>query len=112
MLTTTEGQVEREVLTDIYDSSNGAHWITITNWRKEGVSHCDWYGVTCDESYRTIKLDLNNNGLTGTLSKRIGELKSLRYLDLGNNKIKVREGCFASSNRFFLISSHICFFSL
>ena len=53
------------------------------------ISHCRWYGVTCSEMEETIELSLRSNGLSGTLSGSIAELKSLSHLDLSDNDVKV-----------------------
>eukprot|EP00984_Skeletonema_dohrnii_P015654 scaffold6800_cov89-Skeletonema_dohrnii-CCMP3373.AAC.2 len=81
--------VERNTLSDFYDSTKGAEWTDSTDWLDECKSYCDWNGVTCDDSNRVIKLELRNNGLSGRLRESIGDLTFIDVLDLSDNDIKV-----------------------
>ena len=80
---------ERNALTEFYNSAQGSEWINNNNWTEPYVGQCDWYGVKCRNG-STIKLDLPNNGLSGTLNQNITILRALEVLDLNNNYIKVR----------------------
>ena len=56
------------------------------------MSHCYWYGIRCgegEETNKTIQINLNNNGMSGTLSKSIVNLTDLEVLDVRDNDIKV-----------------------
>ncbi len=55
------------------------------------TSHCEWYGIECNEANNSVKLELQSNGLSGVLTPRIGDLRSLEILNLNNNNIKVRD---------------------
>lgn len=83
--------VERNALKDFYDSAKGLEWTVDVNWVDPYVSHCEWHGVTCNDSNNTTQLELQDNGLSGTLSNRIANLSSLEKLDLSDNDIKVSE---------------------
>ena len=80
--------IERNALKEFYDSAKGGEWTLSTNWTDPHIGHCDWYGVTCRDG-STIKLELPNNGLSGTLNLNITRLRSLEVFDLNNNNIKV-----------------------
>ncbi len=80
--------IERNALNDFYYLSKGAEWTNSTNWEDEYTSYCNWKGVTC-ENDRVTKLNLTNNGLSGRLSESIGNLTSIKVLDLSDNDIKV-----------------------
>ncbi|KAL7549045.1 hypothetical protein ACHAWF_012307 [Thalassiosira exigua] len=73
---------ERNALTDFYREAKGQEWSNSTNWIHPYISHCRWYGVNCTETNNAIKLDLRNNGLSGTLSKEVAALSYLEHLDL------------------------------
>lgn len=74
----------------LYESTKGQEWTESTNWVNEYSSYCSWHGVTCDATNTlTEKLNLTNNGLSGKLNESIGDLKSLKILDLSDNDIKV-----------------------
>ena len=81
---------ERNALNEFYNSAQGNEWLVSTNWTKPYIGHCDWYGVECNDAKNTIKLKLPSNGLSGTLTSKIAQLRSLAILDLNNNNIKVR----------------------
>jgi len=88
--------IERNVLSDFYDSAKGAEWtdqgnkIDGSQWLDEYASYCGWKGVTCDNNTKHVtKLNLTNNGLSGRLSESIGNLTFVEVLDLSDNDIKV-----------------------
>eukprot|EP00984_Skeletonema_dohrnii_P005545 scaffold1955_cov106-Skeletonema_dohrnii-CCMP3373.AAC.13 len=85
---------ERNALSVFYDSTKGAEWTNDINWLDEYESYCDWNGVTCDEGENhVIKLELDNNGLSGRLSESIGKFTFIEKLDLSDNDIKVISMC-------------------
>ena len=86
--------IERNALSDIYDSAKGAEWKDGTNWQHEYASYCVWKGVTCDNNTNHVtKLNLRHNDLSGRLSESIGNLTSIEVLDLSDNDIKVMLIC-------------------
>jgi hypothetical protein len=72
---------ERTALMAIYNSTNGDEWGNNTGWGTNS-SHCEWYGVTCDENEHVAILDLTQNALTGTIPSEIGYLPMLTVLRL------------------------------
>jgi hypothetical protein len=81
---------ERNILKEFYDSAKGSEWTVSTNWTDPLIGHCDWYGIECNDANNTVMLELQSNGLSGTLIPRIANLSFLKVLDLNNNNIKVR----------------------
>ncbi|KAL3817140.1 hypothetical protein ACHAXA_009041 [Cyclostephanos tholiformis] len=79
---------ERNALNEFYISAKGSEWTVSINWMDPRIGHCDWYGITCNDENRTIRLELQNNGLSGTLTPAIACLSALEDLDLNNNDIK------------------------
>lgn len=82
--------LERTVLSEFFTAAKGGEWTESTLWMDEYSNHCGWMGITCDDVGRVNKLELRNNGLSGKVSSRIGELNTLEILDLSDNDIKVR----------------------
>ena len=77
-------------LTALYKALGGASWITNTNWLSN-ADPCDpsasWHGLVCVGA-GPKGIDLDGNGLRGTLPTQLGLLTELRYaLDLYNNQI-------------------------
>ena len=81
---------ERNALKEFYDSAKGSEWTVNSNWTDPYIGHCEWYGVKCNDANRLVHLSLPSNGLSGTLTSKIAQLRSLAILDLNNNNIKVR----------------------
>ena len=81
--------IERNALKSIYSAAKGQEWTRDRMWLDPYTGHCSWYGVECNDLNKTIKLELPNNGLSGTLDKDIEKLNSLEVLDLSDNDIKV-----------------------
>ncbi len=79
-------QSEREALIAFYNSTGGANWNDNTGWIGVRGTECDWYGVTCDRELQSVQiLNLNLNNLTGSIPKKIGNLKQLKRLSLDIN---------------------------
>ena len=45
---TTLCPIERNALSEFYDSAKGAEWTNGSLWQHEYETHCNWKGVTCD----------------------------------------------------------------
>jgi len=56
-------------------------------------SHCDWYGVTCDENEHVTILILLGNKLSGTIPSEIGNLPMLTELWLTGGEVCGKGGC-------------------
>lgn len=82
----TSVECDREVLELLYESLDGANWITQTNWLSdEDLSK--WDGVYLDNNGRVHTVSLNFNGLRGVLPEEIGKLSTLDTLSLRENEI-------------------------
>lgn len=85
---------EREALGVFYTSTGGDNWINRTGWLGAEGTECPspaspgWFGVRCNANQsHVIGLELNSNGLSGTLPEAIGALEELVTLNVGNNKL-------------------------
>ncbi len=82
---------ERQVLIDLYNSTNGDGWTNSTGWKTGGVfsgagTECSWRGITCDagKTYVT-EINLDSNQLTNTLPPSLNQLTGLeRFVVEGN----------------------------
>jgi hypothetical protein len=91
--TTGCGDVEREILKDLFYGMEGSQWLHNDGWESH-TSVCEWYGVTChaDGDLRdglVKKLDLRGNNLVGTLDSQIWELTEMEELDLSDNNVVI-----------------------
>lgn len=80
---------ERNALRSFYEASRGEGWTEKANWMHPYIRHCDWHKVSCSDDGEVTGLNLTGNGLSGTLSKDIADLRYLQILDLSDNDIKV-----------------------
>ena len=79
--------LELQALKDFFNSTNGGSWINSTNWLIGDPCINGWYGVTCDNYFAVVTLDLTNNNVIGSLSASIGNLINLTKLALSGNGI-------------------------
>ena len=83
---------DRSHLKDFFTEAKGKEWTDSDGWDDEYRHPCDvkgWHGVKCNATTRSvIELKLGKNGLSGKLSSSLGDLISLKILDLRDNNIK------------------------
>ncbi|MBQ4820656.1 immunoglobulin domain-containing protein [Aquimarina sp. MMG016] len=85
-------EAQRSALIDFYNATNGDQWKNtiagnqpwLINDRNSSV--CDWYGIEIFGG-KVTKIDLNNNGLTGSIPASINNLPYLKTLYLFQNSI-------------------------
>ena len=77
---------EREALTSLYNATNGANWTNNANWLTDAPLG-EWHGVTTDGDGQVVRIDLQENGLTGQLPDGLGNLSNLAELRLRNNQL-------------------------
>jgi len=87
--------VERTILIELYNSTNGDSWTDNTGWKAPPL-HTDgfampgtegnWFGITIS-SAQVTKISLFNNNLTGNLPVQLGNLAALSELILAENSI-------------------------
>lgn len=82
---------ERSVLTDFYHSTNGDQWVERDGWL-EADNVCDWYGVSCHDhtgsDQRVARIELDWNGLSGSVPEVLTELEGLERLSLRGNALE------------------------
>ncbi|MEM6642365.1 MAG: FG-GAP-like repeat-containing protein, partial [Bacteroidota bacterium] len=71
-------------LVDLYNSTNGPSWFVNTNWLSGQVEN--WFGVSVTDG-RVTAIVLNDNNLNGSLPSSIGNLDSLKTLELALNSL-------------------------
>jgi Leucine-rich repeat (LRR) protein len=76
------------ILEALHASTNGGNWINSLGWFTSN-NVCDgWHGIYCDDDgIDIVRIDLSNNGLTGTPSTKLFNLPKLKELSLDENSI-------------------------
>ena len=73
---------DKAVLIALYEATGGNNWDDNTNWLSSTYPLAQWYGVDTDDEGRVISLDLSDNDLAGPIPEALGQLDSLKVLDL------------------------------
>jgi len=77
---------DRRALLAIYEAMGGSNWKNNYNWGTDAPLD-KWYGVTADSKGNVQALNLDRNGLAGTIPAAIGLLGALDELDLYDNQL-------------------------
>lgn len=82
----TISALEREVLINLYHSTDGPNWNENTGWLGPGNA-CDWYGVVCDSpNLHVQQIRLTGNNLRGTLPS-LSALTNLMDVFVNENQL-------------------------
>ena len=79
-------KTEREILMDLYNATDGAHWTNNTNWGSDKPLD-EWYGISLSYDGSVFSISLSNNNLNGYIPRSIGGLRDLRSFSVPNNKL-------------------------
>lgn len=82
-----EEEAEREALVALYNATDGPHWKDNTNWCSDKPLS-EWYGVYLSGE-RVSQLNLEFNGLNGTLPAELSNLKSLKRLVIAESEGRI-----------------------
>ena len=85
-LVRTVSSPDRQALEALYDATGGPSWTNSRNW-KTAAPLDQWYGVSTDVGGRVIELNLDNNGLSGTIPAGLGKLTNLLTLYVSRNRL-------------------------
>ncbi len=78
--------VDYDALMELYLATNGDQWLNNSNWGQ----NCDlstWHGITTNGIDEVTKIDLRENGLTGSLPDNWDSYPALKTLLLMNNAV-------------------------
>ena len=83
---------EREILRLFFQATGGNQWSDKSNWLKNGVSVCQWKGITCASEEggagdTVTRIQLPSNKLRGTVPPAIYQLPNLKTVDVSNNDV-------------------------
>ena len=80
---------DREILTALYETTDGANWEESGNWLTDAPLG-DWFGVETNADEGVVSLDLRWNGLRGLIPPELGGLAELETLILFGNRLAGR----------------------
>lgn len=75
---------ECQALVDLYNATDGAHWLRNNGWFTES-NVCSWDGIECSNGHINV-IHLVQNNLIGTLPTSIGDLSELTDLRLASRQ--------------------------
>ena len=75
---------ERALLEAFFHATNGPNWFNKDHWLTDSPIS-DWYGIERLRNGHVASLNLESNGLTGTIPPEIGKMLSLETLNLESN---------------------------
>jgi Leucine-rich repeat (LRR) protein len=79
---------DQSILVELYQATRGPDWVRHDFWNTR-TDVCEWYGVGCDSRRNVILLNLEHNGLLGTIPSSLWRLPKLQYLNLGFNQLTI-----------------------
>ena len=79
-------QPDRAALVAFYEATGGPNWRNNDGWLTDAPLE-SWFGVVTDESGRLREVDLQENGLSGSLPPELGDLVDLERLQLTSNQL-------------------------
>ena len=77
---------DRDILVAFYNATDGPNWVNDTNWLTDAPLG-DWHGVRADAAGRVTALELEENGLSGSMPSDLGRLAQLARLELAVNQL-------------------------
>ena len=112
--TTFTPEEERKVLMEIFNKTDGGNWKNNIHWGNSSVSHCLWYGITCEHTSRyVISIFLESNNLAGTFPNDLWKLRNLQALCIAyNDNLRGSVGDILSPNMSTLLRIHFSFNNL
>ena len=79
-------KTEREALVALYNATDGENWDVSDNWLSDAPL-VEWHGFTIEDDGRVMRLNLNNNELSGEIPAELGSLSNLEALYLYGNDL-------------------------
>lgn len=77
---------ERSALTSFYNAANGDNWTNNSGWLGVEGTECSWYGIYCVGGH-VVRINLENNGLSGSITPSLNQLPQLKTLILPSNNL-------------------------
>ena len=77
---------QMSALAALYEATDGDNWTDNTDWLSDKPIG-EWYGVTTNEFDDVVRLELDDNNLSGRIPAEVGNLSSLEYLSLFGNRL-------------------------
>ncbi|MCC6596504.1 MAG: leucine-rich repeat domain-containing protein, partial [Rhodanobacteraceae bacterium] len=78
---------ERQALVNLYNSTNGANWLSDNNWLTGDPCEDAWEGIVCNGADQHVRfIDLSENQLSGSLPD-LSALANLETVWLSDNQL-------------------------
>ena len=88
---------DRAALVVLYNTAGGTNWASDSGWLSDAPLG-EWFGIETGDSGRVVRVDLQQNSLSGAIPGDLGNLTSLKWLFLNNHVISCQgTSCRATS---------------
>ena len=77
---------QRAALEAFYVTTGGDNWTNNENWLTDSPLD-QWYGITTDQEGNVTEISLIRNNISGTIPPEVGDLKTLKGLNLSYNDL-------------------------
>jgi len=94
-------QLARLGMATLYFSTDGANWRNSSNWISTTLPICDWYSSSaetiCDANGNLLRLELDNNLLSGPLPHEVSHIRSLTTISIQSSGGRALNGTLPDS---------------
>jgi hypothetical protein len=88
-LPATQVLLQEYALATLFYATNGPEWTENSHWFDVNNSVCSWFTTepSCNQQGRLVSLNLNDNGLMGSIPPELGLLQDVQFIRFSKNHL-------------------------